>query len=380
MSNTEDYLDEILNSIEDIKDVETAETVPQEDEGFLDSFEHGVLSEGDADGEKAADAGEGFSGDGIDFVAEKDDQELKNGKEKKHKKETEGFLKKISRVLFGEEEEEVLEEEKVPEIASEPDADGISDENLLLLQQLEGTGAEETENKPQKEQETPEEAKARKKLEKDEEKARKKAERAEKAAKRAKQRAAVKAKKLEEKRRRPQEPDSAPPLPKKPVILSFIMAGSFLVLVLLGTNLFGYSSSMTNAKRAFEQGNYEEAYQQVSGLEIKEKDYETYQKYRVMGIVAGEYHTYQTFMEAEIYDMALDSLIRAVGRCQKYQPDAETYGCASELAKLKEQAENALGGFGITGERASELYALEERSEYSTEIYQILEEGGYMVD
>ena len=54
--------------------------------------------------------------------------------------------------------------------------------------------------------------------------------------KRAAEKEAKKAQKAKEKKpKKPKVPDNTPPLPKKPVILTFVMAGSFLVLVLVGT-------------------------------------------------------------------------------------------------------------------------------------------------
>lgn len=300
----------------------------------------------------------------------------------KEKKKSSGFLKKISRILFGEEE---LEESggavEKPEPAADfspADADGLSEEDLRLLQELEGGSSETTEPESSAVAETEEEAEARKKQEKAEKKAKKKAEKAEKKERVKAARMEQKAKKARMKK--PQEPDNAPPLPKKPVILCFAMAVSFLVLVLLGTNLFGYSSSMKNAGKQFALGNYAEAYQQVSGLDIREQDVAVYEKYRLIGNVAGEYDAYQTFMEAGIYDMALDSLVRAVGRCEKYQTSAQEYGCTGELEKLRTQTEGALSSFGMTGERALELYAIEDRGEYSARLGEVLADAGYMAD
>ena len=83
-----------------------------------------------------------------------------------------------------------------------------------------------------------------------------------------------------------------------------VMAASFLALVLVGTNLFGYTLSFNNAKQAYELGDYQAAFADVSGLTVKEADQETYQKYSIMANAAGEYQAYQTFMENGIYDMA----------------------------------------------------------------------------
>ena len=180
-------------------------------------------------------------------------------------------------------------------------------------------------------------------------------EKAEKKAQAKKAKAEKKAQKAK-KPKKPKEPDNTPPLPKKPVVLIMVMAASFLALVLVGTNLFGYTLSFNNAKQAYELGDYQAAFADVSGLTVKEADQETYQKYSIMANAAGEYQAYQTFMENGIYDMALDSLIRAVGRCDKYSEEAAAYGCSTELAKIRDQAVAGLSGFGLTQERAQERY------------------------
>lgn len=104
----------------------------------------------------------------------------------------------------------------------------------------------------------------------------------------------------------------------------------------------------------------------MSGLTVKEADQETYQKYSIMANAAGEYQAYQTFMENGIYDMALDSLIRAVGRCDKYSEEAAAYGCSTELAKIRDQAVAGLSWIWtyagartgtVRGERAGYLLA-----------------------
>ena len=81
-------------------------------------------------------------------------------------------------------------------------------------------------------------------------------------------------------------------------------------------------------------------------------------------------------MQGEVYDMALDSLIRAIGRCDKYEQDAATYGCAGEVEKIKAQAVEALAIFGISEEDAMNLYGIEDRKEYSKEIYNVLTAAG----
>ena len=312
-----------------------------------------------------------------------EDSPKRKKKDKKQKsdngKEASGFIQRLSQVLFGDDEEQEKKQEpvKVTPVTVAPSIEDLSDENLQILQALEGGGTAVEE--PQPEVESEEEVKARKKQEKKEKKEKAKAEKKEKkeAAKRAK---AEKAAKKPKKVKKPKEPDNTPPLPKKPVILVFVMVASFLTLVIVGTNLFGYSNSMSEAEHNYELGNYELAYREVSGLVLKETDIETCEKYRVMANVAGEFSAYQSFMESNLYDMALDSLIRTVGRCQKYQAEAELYGCAQEMTRLREQTTGALASFGLTEEQALELYAIEGRDEYSEKVYAQIELAGFTMD
>lgn len=339
-----------------------------------------------ADESDAPDAGVQMAGTEEAEAAgaeEKTEGRKRGKKEKKPKNSTgqeagKGFFGKVSSFLFGDDEEE---EEKQPQpvtaAPAAPSIEDLSDENLQILQALEGTP--EAAAEPETPVETEEEKKERIKREKAEKKAQAKKEKAEKKAQAKKEKEQKKAQKVK-KPKPPKEPDNTPPLPKKPVVLIFVMAASFLALVLVGTNLFGYSNSMEQAKQAYQLGDYELAYAQVSGMEIKETDTDTYEKYRIMANAGGEYSAYQTFMAQGIYDMALDSLIRTIGRCDKYSAEAESYGCANELMNVRNQAVGALAGFGLTEERAKELYAVDEREEYSAELYAVLAAAGLSVE
>ena len=182
--------------------------------------------------------------------------------------------------------------------------------------------------------------------------------------------------KKEKKPKPPKEPDLTPPLPKVPVILIFVMVFSFLILVVLATNLVGYSSSFSNAEDAYAKGDYEQAFQDVAGLEVKEKDQDTYRKYRILAYTTGQYRAYQNLVNQKIYDMALDSLISTIGRCEEYSSDAKELGCEGEISDIQAKAEEALEAFKIDTEKALEVYDMKDRTAYSKEIYQILDDAG----
>ena len=82
-------------------------------------------------------------------------------------------------------------------------------------------------------------------------------------------------------------------------------------------------------------------------------------------------------MKGEFYDMALDSLIRALGRADKYREDAQTYGCIKELNALELKAETILKEtFNLTREEALELYNYRDRRDYSRALNELLKELG----
>ncbi len=273
------------------------------------------------------------------------------GKEEKKPKK-QGFLAKLSKLLFGDDEPD---EEEISGMQAEPAVTEMSMDDMDILKELEGSSDDDKKGKKEK--------KKKEKMKK------------EKAPKQPKEKK-VKPKK-EKKPKPPAEPDNTPPLPKVPVILVFVMAASILVLVLAGTHLLGYSNSFADADQAFAEGRYSDAFQAVAGEKVKEKDTDTYEKYRITAMVSAEYEAYESMMDAEVYDMALDSLIRTVQRYDKYLQDAETYGCRGEFDKIESAAETALQqDFGLTAEDARTMYALSNKETYSREIYKVLEKAG----
>lgn len=288
----------------------------------------------------------------------KKDKKEKNGKDSGEKK---GFFAKLGRILFGEDEEEELPEQANAEATQTPEfekIDGVSDENMDILKQLEGGAS----SAPAKEEE--EDKKGKKDKKKKEKKPKEKKEKKPKV-------------KKEKKPKPPKEKDNTPPLPKAPVILMFVMAASFMLLVILGSNLINYTSAVNLAQESFDSGDYIGAYTQMSGLKVKEKDNALYEETKILASVSSQYQAAQAFIENEDYDMALDSLICAIGRFDINYPNAELYNCTVELKLVEQEVENSLTAqFGLTADQARELYAIRSREDYSIEVYKIIQNLG----
>lgn len=282
-------------------------------------------------------------------------QEKETGKAKKEEKGEKkkgGFLQKLSLILFGEDEEE--------------DELSADDENKKLLKELDAAG--ETDSGAVK----PEDKKAKKKREKAEKQEQKKKEKEAKKAEKA-QKAANKPKK----EKKPKEKDNTPPLPKKPVILIAVLAISIFALIQLGSSAVGYSVFKGEAQDSYKQGDYVTAYAKLEGAKIKSADEDFYNRTALLAAIQEEYDSYQSMMQIGETEMALDCLIRGVGRCDNHAEKAEEYGVTAEVDGLKNQMTQTLTDiFGVDEQQALEVYGQRSRTDYTLELKKILKASG----
>ena len=272
-------------------------------------------------------------------------EELKDLKEAKEKRKKQGFFSKIMSVLFGPDEEE-----DDTKIAEDDSLGSISSENREILKEMD---ADEGAGKKGK--------KEKKKKEKKEKKEKAKKEKAPKV----------------KKEKPPKEIDRTPPLPKKPVILIFIMALSILILIWLGSSNLQYGQDMQQAKDDFASGSYVTAFQTVAGSSVKGKDENFYKKAQVLASIQSEYQSYESLSGINENEMALDALIRGYGRCVDGADLAQEYEITDEMEGLKDQILQQLSDhFGVSEEKAAELHAMTKRTDYTKAIQEILAAAG----
>lgn len=272
-------------------------------------------------------------------------EELKDLKEAKEKRKKQGFFSKIMSVLFGPDEDE-----DDTKIAEDDSLGSISSENREILKEMD---ADEGAGKKGK--------KEKKKKEKKEKKEKAKKEKAPKV----------------KKEKPPKEIDRTPPLPKKPVILIFIMALSILILIWLGSANLQYGQDMQQAKDDFASGSYVTAFQTVAGSSVKGKDENFYKKAQVLASIQSEYQSYESLSGINENEMALDALVRGYGRCVDGADLAQEYEITDEMEGLKAQILQQLSDhFGVSEEKAAELHAMTKRTDYTKAIQEILAAAG----
>jgi chemotaxis protein histidine kinase CheA len=264
-----------------------------------------------------------------------------------------GFLSKLLKLFFGEDEEE---KEKISlSEESEVSAVGLSEENQQILRELEEAGKEEAEKKSKKKKEKPKKEKKAKKEPKPKKPKKEKV----------------------KKEKKPKEKDNTPPLPRGPVVAIMVMVASLFGLVMLVTNLLGYQSKINTAQSTYEQGDYILAYQNLQGLDIKEKDQELYYKLATLAAVSEKYQAYLVFDNYGSKDMALDSLVCAYGRYDLNKEYAQEYDCEKELENIGGKIVQALlKEYDMTGEEALEIYNQKKRDNYTLLLRQKLRDLG----
>lgn len=281
-------------------------------------------------------------------------------------------------------EEELLDEKSVSEHESEEDEPKKKKSfrerffhNIIDEKEAEKELAErEAEAVSEQEKEAAKEEKKKQAAEAKEEKERLKQEKEEKKAQEKELKAQEKQKKKEEKaeaKRLRQEEEAREIVGRiNPVgaAIVWVFFGAICLLVIFGTWFASYASSVHNAEIYMDTGNYERAYQEVSGLRItKESDKELYEKTRICAKLEQQLNGCENYLIMGRYAEALDSLIKGV---KEYDADA----VSAEKLKIKDK-QDALGNeiaeklqieFKMTMAEARQILQSETRELYTARV------------
>ena len=235
---------------------------------------------------------------------------------------------------------------------------------------------EEEEQKAAEKAELAEQKKAEKEQAKEAKKAEKEAKKAAKAEEKAAKKAEKEAKKAERKAQQEEEAEAEKyevtgKLNKVGVAIIAILTVTFLVVEIAGTNIHGYSSSKKQAMKYFEMGKYEQAYQEVLGTKVKEKDPDTYNKIRTVMQVQRALDSYQNYDAMNYYPDALNALIRGLQRYDANLETAKQLENEDEVDGCKEQIVSLLQSeYGVSESQARELLSL-DKAEYTSKVVEI---------
>ncbi len=288
---------------------------------------------------------------------EEDQEEVLDKKALKKKKKEEKLKKKK------EKKEEKLRKKKEKEEkrrAEEEDEDEIDESEIFKI-------------KKKKKKEKPKKKEKKKDPEKE---AAKKAKAEAKAIKKKEEKKKKNEAKLAKKKKLEEEAKKEPKVKinKLGIVVVFTFFGSIVYLVIMGSMSVFYKNSLENSRKQFNQGNYEAAYEEIAGLDIKAKDKEYYQKVRVLQKLNMQLRNCDNYIIIDMKGEALNSLISGINIYDSEIEYAKKIGVEKEyeniyiniLIKLTDK-------FGLTEEQAREIASIHDYDEYTAKIDELCE-------
>ena len=156
----------------------------------------------------------------------------------------------------------------------------------------------------------------------------------------------------------------------------FVFFGALVIFLLVSTNIFSYSLSVRNASNYFERDRYNQAYNEVYGIEIKDEDIELYDKIMTVMFVNKQLNSYNNYYQMKKYPEALDSLLKGLQRYDKYLELGTLLGIKTDLDYVRDQIIAELYNvFSLSEEEALEIINSESQLKYSIAVYDVILEN-----
>ena len=143
-------------------------------------------------------------------------------------------------------------------------------------------------------------------------------------------------------------------------------------MITLAQHMMGYKLSLSDARTAYNAGDYFTSYEDLMGMDLKEADEDLFKKARLLGDLQKRDQEYQVFVKRQKYELALDSLVIGVARYEENLDEAKELGIEDEYTKLGDALAKLLQDqYGVSSEDAVAMYQL-NREDYSIRIDEII--------
>ncbi len=258
----------------------------------------------------------------------------KDAKEENKKKES-GRIKKFFKKIVNALMEEIPEEEEEKKLEQDMN---LSEENKEILEELDKEEEEKVKVKEKKEKKAKKEKPKKPKKEKPKKEKKAKATETE----------------IPEKK-----------LPKKHIIVTFVLAFSILLLLLLIEIFAVPAISLKSARKAFDSGDYSEAYKEYYGHKLSDEDEVKFEAATVIMRMQSNIDAYQNYMNLGNKVYALHSLLEAVHIKHDAFFKAEEFGVLSKVESIYNEVLEILN----SSFHVSEAEAMEIVEEASDAVY-----------
>jgi len=153
----------------------------------------------------------------------------------------------------------------------------------------------------------------------------------------------------------------------------FVFFGLLVMLLLVGTKAVSYTLNIQNATSYFDKQKYNQAYNEVYGIEIKDEDIAIYDKIMTVMFVNKQLNSYNNYYAIKEYPQALDALLKGLKRYDKYIELATMLGIKTDLDYVRSQILAELNNvFNLSEKEAKAMIEYENMEEYSLEVYNVV--------
>ena len=144
------------------------------------------------------------------------------------------------------------------------------------------------------------------------------------------------------------------------VIVVFALFAALAIVVILGTKEFNYSQVIQKAADYFERQRYHLAYDEVSGVDVRQKDEELRDRIYTVMYVERLYESYENNMAMNRPDKALDALLRGLEKYDEHYDEAVELGIVEDIDSCRAKILAALSGtYGLSESQAYDIMKLE---------------------
>ena len=298
--------------------------------------------------------------DDIESIDEEENKATKKGQKKlkKEKSQSKGQAKTNNKTKAPKEGKKSIQEV----LFGEPDEDDIEESALI-----EAKKAQKEEKKAKKQQAKEEKNRKKEALSASKQKAANEKKKAKDEKNKAKQ---------EELRAELEEEKDAKKVPTVVVILVFLAFAIGAGTVVLGAKTFDYTFVIKKATDYFERQRYRLAYDEIAGVEVRKKDEDLKDRIYTVMYVERLYESYENNITLERYDKALDALLRGLEKYDVHYDEAVELGIADDINVCKAKIVTALKDrYGLSEEDAYAIIELDGQ-DYSKKIIEICEKTG----
>lgn len=149
----------------------------------------------------------------------------------------------------------------------------------------------------------------------------------------------------------------------------FLFFGVVAMCVVMGTDNFSYSQSVKKATTYFGMQKYNNAYDEVRGIDVKEKDNEIYDKIMTVMFVNKQLNSYNNYYNMDMYPEALDSLLKGLQRYDEYLSLAKELRIKSDLDYVRSQILGELNSiFSLSEDDSYHIIKSESQEIYSEKV------------